>query len=89
MENNKHSKSQETLCQDKVIEEKNMNNFNRRCRNYSTLPPNKRSAENDLDFEDYLKLTSEGDAEYEDEDDTPVRIEWVCIVIRYFGFIVI
>ncbi|XP_058805808.1 ubiquitin carboxyl-terminal hydrolase 31 isoform X2 [Phymastichus coffea] len=75
MENNNSSKSQETLCQEKAIEEKNVNNFNRRCRNYSTMPPSKRCAESDLDFEDYLKFNSECDAEYEDEDDASVRIE--------------
>ena len=71
---NKQSKSQEALCQDKVIEEKNMNNFNRGCRNYSTLQPVKRSTTN-LDDEDSVSLKHVS-TEY-DDDETPARIEWV------------
>ncbi|XP_014219566.1 ubiquitin carboxyl-terminal hydrolase 31-like [Copidosoma floridanum] len=72
---NQMSKSQETLCQDKVIEEKNMNNFNRGGRNYSTLQPVKRSATVDLDGEESSPLKTALESEYENED-APGIIEW-------------
>ncbi|XP_001606702.2 ubiquitin carboxyl-terminal hydrolase 31 isoform X1 [Nasonia vitripennis] len=72
---NKQSKSQEALNQERVIEEKNLNNFNRGGRNYSTLQPVKRNATADLEDVDVTALNSVVGDEYEDEE-TPTRIEW-------------
>lgn len=46
---NKQSKSQEILCQEKIVKEKNLNNFNRGCRNYATLQPQKKNVGTETD----------------------------------------
>ncbi|KAK0076107.1 hypothetical protein PV325_005856 [Microctonus aethiopoides] len=65
--NNKQSKSQEVLCQDKVVEEKNINNFNRGCRNYATLQPTKRNVATETDT---------GEIDHYSDDETISRREW-------------
>ncbi|XP_015591142.1 ubiquitin carboxyl-terminal hydrolase 31 [Cephus cinctus] len=65
--NNKQSKSQEVLCQDKIVEEKNLNNFNRGCRNYATLQPNKRNVATE---------TETGEIDHYSDDEAPSRREW-------------
>ncbi|XP_050459190.1 ubiquitin carboxyl-terminal hydrolase 31-like [Cataglyphis hispanica] len=64
--NNKQSKSQEILCQEKIVEEKNMTNFTRGCGNYATLQPKKRNAATETDI---------GQDHYSD-DEAPCRREW-------------
>ncbi|XP_046603203.1 ubiquitin carboxyl-terminal hydrolase 31 [Neodiprion virginianus] len=65
--NNKQSKSQEVLCQDKIVEEKNLNNFNRGCRNYATLQPKKRNVATE---------TENGETDHYSDDEAPPRREW-------------
>ncbi|XP_057333182.1 ubiquitin carboxyl-terminal hydrolase 31-like [Microplitis mediator] len=65
--NNKQSKSQEILCQDKIVEEKNINNFNRGCRNYATLQPQKRNVATE---------TETGETDHYSDDEAPSRREW-------------
>ncbi|XP_074094318.1 ubiquitin carboxyl-terminal hydrolase 31 [Cotesia typhae] len=65
--NNKQSKSQEILCQDKIVEEKNINNFNRGCRNYATLQPQKRNVATE---------TETGEIDHYSDDEAPLRREW-------------
>lgn len=67
--NNKQSKSQEVLCQEKIVEEKNMTNFTRGCRNYATLQPKKRNAATETDI---------GQIDHYSDDEAPCRREWVC-----------
>ncbi|KOX78315.1 Ubiquitin carboxyl-terminal hydrolase 31 [Melipona quadrifasciata] len=65
--NNNQSKSQEVLCQDKIVEEKNITNFNRGCRNYSTLQPKKRNVATETDI---------GQIDHYSDDEAPCRREW-------------
>ncbi|XP_046816167.1 ubiquitin carboxyl-terminal hydrolase 31 isoform X1 [Vespa velutina] len=65
--NNKQSKSQEILCQEKIVEEKNMNNFNRGSRNYATLQPKKRNVATETDA---------GHIDHCSDDEAPCRREW-------------
>lgn len=65
--NNKQSKSQEILCQEKIVEEKNMNNFNRGSRNYATLQPKKRNVATETDA---------GHIDHYSDDEAPCRREW-------------
>ncbi|XP_018057947.1 PREDICTED: ubiquitin carboxyl-terminal hydrolase 31-like [Atta colombica] len=65
--NNKQSKSQEILCQEKIVEEKNMTNFTRGCGNYATLQPKKRNAVTETDI---------GQIDHYSDDETPCRREW-------------
>lgn len=74
--NNKQSKSQEVLCQDKIVEEKNFNNFNRGSRNYATLQPSKRNVST---------TTDAGETDHYSDDDAPARREWV-FIYRFFFF---
>ncbi|XP_043585678.1 ubiquitin carboxyl-terminal hydrolase 31-like [Bombus pyrosoma] len=65
--NNNQSKSQEVLCQDKIVEEKNITNFNRGCRNYATLQPKKRNVATETDI---------GQIDHYSDDEAPCRREW-------------
>ncbi|XP_029671252.1 LOW QUALITY PROTEIN: ubiquitin carboxyl-terminal hydrolase 31-like [Formica exsecta] len=65
--NNKQSKSQEILCQEKIVEEKNMTNFTRGCGNYATLQPKKRNAATETDI---------GQVDHYSDDEAPCRREW-------------
>ncbi|XP_015116575.1 ubiquitin carboxyl-terminal hydrolase 31 [Diachasma alloeum] len=67
--NNKQSKSQEVLCQEKIVEEKNLNNFNRGCRNYATLQPGKRHVATEIGDET-------GEIDHYSDDEAPSRREW-------------
>lgn len=72
--NNKQSKSQEILCQEKIVEEKNFNNFTRGCRNYATLQPNKRNVATE---------TETGETDHYSDDEAPSRREWVCTLSSF------
>ena len=65
--NNNQSKSQEVLSQEKIVEEKNMTNFNRGCRNYATLQPKKRNVATETDI---------GQIDHYSDDEAPCRREW-------------
>ncbi|XP_034939883.1 ubiquitin carboxyl-terminal hydrolase 31-like [Chelonus insularis] len=65
--NNKQSKSQEVLCQEKIVEEKNIHNFNRGCRNYATLQPTKRNVATEIEA---------GEIDHYSDDEAPSRREW-------------
>lgn len=69
---NKQSKSQEVLCQEKIVEEKNLNNFNRGCRNYATLQPQKRSVATETDCGEVDRYS-----DVEAPTDFPSRRDWV------------
>ena len=75
--NNKQSKSQEVLCQEKIVEEKNLNNFNRGCRNYATLQPVKRNVATE---------TETGETDHYSDDEAPTRREWVSNLLFFFLF---
>lgn len=69
--NDNETKTQKPMCQEKIVEEKNLNNFNRGSRNYSTLQPFKQSVATETEFE----------AEHYSDDEAVSRREWVCLSV--------